>query len=460
MKHASMWVLLTACVPAALFATSLGGPIGHSGVPSGSPVDSNVLPAQTCQRCHNAFPLNAPGGSVRITAFHYRPGQTQTIRVTVSHPEAQKWGFQLTARYANDLARRAGTFELTGVRVRCSDVPNGRDVTAANPCPSDALEFAGHNADIVFGGANGTKTFEVQWKAPDSDIGNVVFYAVGNAANNANGNQGDRIYTDNLEIEAEGRACPNTAAPVLQSLGNAASGAREHSMNSLVSIYGRGFASSGMRRAAGRADLRDGFPKELACVAVEIAGERAPILYVQQDQINAQIPTLATTGSVPVRVILNPGRPNELRSDMANVTIQSLSPAFFTFHSNGKNIAAVHQDGAFATDPAVVAGARPARPGDILQLYATGMGPTEPVWQAGEIPDRASAVRERWTVTVGGTALAASDVLYAGVAPGFISGLYQINIRVPATVADGDVPVTLSSGGVSSPAGTVITVRR
>jgi uncharacterized protein (TIGR03437 family) len=64
------------------------------------------------------------------------------------------------------------------------------------------------------------------------------------------------------------------------------------------------------------------------------------------------------------------------------------------------------------------------------------------------------------TVTIGGTALSASDVLYAGVVPGMISGLYQINIRVPASVTDGNVPLMLSVGGVNSAAGTTLPVQR
>ncbi|HYO81271.1 MAG TPA: choice-of-anchor V domain-containing protein, partial [Bryobacteraceae bacterium] len=381
------YVLLGAALPAALFATTAGGPIGHAAVPSTNTVDNSTAPQQNCQRCHNSFPVNSPGGFVRIDAFHYRPGQKQTIRVTVSHPEAQKWGFQLTARQARDLNAKAGTFSnVTGVRLRCSDTAAGRDVTPEQPCSSDALEFAGHNPQIVFGGENGTKTFEVEWTAPVNDVGDVVFYAVGNAANSTTGNQGDRIYLDNLTVEAEGRSCPNTARPVLQSVTNAASNTRELSWNSLVTVWGRDF-TLGTKRTASRADMRPGYPLELGCVAVEVAGRRVPITYVGQDQINIQIPTVSATGSVPVRVILNPDRPNQLVSEVGNINLQSYAPAFFTF--NGRSAAAVNNaTGALVAAPAVVSSGQPARPGDVLQLYATGLGATDPVWQAGELPGR------------------------------------------------------------------------
>jgi len=60
---------------------------------------------------------------------------------------------------------------------------------------------------------------------------------------------------------------------------------------------------------------------------------------------------------------------------------------------------------------------------------------------------------------VGGVVLASSDVLYAGVAP-LNAGLYQVNIRIPAAVPDGDQPVTLQLGQYGSPAGGFITVKR
>jgi uncharacterized protein (TIGR03437 family) len=178
---------------------------------------------------------------------------------------------------------------------------------------------------------------------------------------------------------------------------------------------------------------------------------------VSHDQINAQVPTVAATGSVPIRVILNPGRPNELVSDMGSMTLQNYAPALFTF--NGTSVAAVHNStGTLVGTPAVVQGGQPAKPGDILQLYATGLGATQPVWQAGEMPDRTSPVTGPLTVMIGGTTLSAADVMYVGVVPGAISGLYQLNVRMPMGLTQGNVPVRLSLGGVQSAAGTTIPV--
>ncbi len=51
----------------------------------------------------------------------------------------------------------------------------------------------------------------------------------------------------------------------------------------------------------------------------------------------------------------------------------------------------------------------------------------------------------------------AADILYAGVVPGN-AGLYQLNLRVPEAVSNGDLVVVITIGGFSSPANAFIRV--
>jgi uncharacterized protein (TIGR03437 family) len=62
-------------------------------------------------------------------------------------------------------------------------------------------------------------------------------------------------------------------------------------------------------------------------------------------------------------------------------------------------------------------------------------------------------------VNIGGVTLPASDVFYAGLSPGSISGLYQFNVRVPTSTALGDVPVTITIGGFQTQAGATIPIQ-
>ena len=262
-----------------------------------------------------------------------------------------------------------------------------------------------------------------------------------------------------MKLAADG-TCLVSGKPVVRGVADAASGrANFFAMNGIFTIAGSGYNMPSQLREAGSLDFVNGnFPTELGCLAVEVGGQRVPVLFASDGQINAQMPAGAAPGNGNVTVILNPGKANETKSDASPITVLANAPAFFAF--NGTSIAARHPDFSIAADPAVVPGARAVKPGDVVLLFATGLGPTNPVYQAGEIPGAIAPTRDAVTVTVAGTTLAAADVLYAGVSPGSISGLYQINIRIPANTADGNIPVILRIGGQSTQANAIIAVKR
>ena len=448
MKPTIVRLLTTACAAAAttvvVMAFSTGPPIKRTG----AAVDGGT----DCSACHRTFaPANSdPRGKVTIiTAGTYAPGVKQNIDIKIEHPEAIRWGFQLTARPVNDLTKMAGTFTVVDgvIRVECN--PSGD-----SPCNGD-LEFASHRAAVVTA-PNGSYTYTVEWTPPINEVGDVMFYAAGNAANNNAANSGDYIFTTSLRIAAGG-ACNQTVKPTVRTVSNGASFNNTLAPNTMASVFGLNFAVAGRSRLAGAGDFVAGaFPKELECVAVEIGGKRAAIAYVQSDQINFQVPTLTGTGPMQATVIVNPGRPNELRADVATVTLTNYAPAFFTF--NGKSIAALTSDFKILADTAVVTGGLKAKPGDTVLLYGTGFGVTDPVYQAGEIPDGLTKITNPYTITIGGTTLAASDIQYAGIAPQSISGLFQFNVKIPASAANGDLPVVITIGGVSTQSGATIPV--
>lgn len=445
-----------AILPLVLYANS--GSLAQAPAPqlkrTGAAVDGGL----NCTACHQGALANSDlRGKLTIVATNYTPGKTQTIKVRLEHSTAQRWGFQLTARALNDETKSAGVLSPNEmVQVRCDDgLPNTRGV----PGPCDGkLEFASHNAQSTRAGTSGGVEWEMEWTPPSSEVGDIVFYAAGNAANNNGANSGDSIYTTSLRIQAEG-ACALTLRPSLRTVVNGASFQPGAALNAYLSLFGFGFADSSVKRLAGAGDIRDGkFPTELGCIAVEIGGKLAPVVYVQADQINVQAPTITDQGSVQVVVIRNPGRPNEVRSDAGTVQMNQYQPALFTF--GGKSVAARHADGTIVGDPAVIPDATPARPGETITLFGTGFGVTEPVYQAGEVPLAAAQLRDPVSVTIGGVTLAASDVTYAGLSPQSVSALYQFNVKVPDSAADGNVSVSLMIGGVATQSGVVIPVKR
>lgn len=81
-------------------------------------------------------------------------------------------------------------------------------------------------------------------------------------------------------------------------------------------------------------------------------------------------------------------------------------------------LAAVHED--FS---ALVTEAKPLRPGEILHLYATGLGPV----------DAGGRTTSPWKWTWDSPPDQPVELLYAGLAPG-LPGFYQVDIRVPAAL--------------------------
>ena len=236
------------------------------------------------------------------------------------------------------------------------------------------------------------------------------------------------------------------------------------SSNAIATIFGDRFAPPGTVRQITPNDLVNGrVPTVFAGVCVVFGTQRAPIFAVLTGQLNVQVPQLPTSQTT-VQVINKCDTPQAETSAAMPVVIQAASPEFFYFLHNGNGhnpIAAVNAvTGTYVGSPGLLAGVTfgAAKPGDILTLFATGFGATDPPFGPGELPGVAAQVTGALSVTFGGVTLGASDILYAGVSQN--AGLYQLNIRVPDSVPDGDQSLVVNIGGISSPAGGYITVSR
>src|SRR6185503_21357227 len=99
-----------------------------------------------------------------------------------------------------------------------------------------------------------------------------------------------------------------------------------------------------------------------------------------------------------------------------------------------------------------------AKPNDVIILWGTGFGPTTPAVAAGRrVPaDRTYNVANAIEVKIGGV----TAEFFGAALPSGFAGLYQIAVRVPPNVADGDQPAVATIGGVSSPTTTILTVQR
>jgi uncharacterized protein (TIGR03437 family) len=238
------------------------------------------------------------------------------------------------------------------------------------------------------------------------------------------------------------------SGPQITSISNNASGAAAIESGSWVSIYGSGLSLT--TRPWQASDFSgNNLPTTLDNVSVQINGKKAAISYVSPGQLNVQAPTDTTIGPVQVQVINSSG------TATGTANLQGYSPAFFTFQA--KYASALHNSDGVLVAPAGYFGSaitsRPAQPGEILQIYATGFGPTTPAVPAGQLVGSPAPLSDltKLQVTIGGVA---ATVQYAGiVAP----GEYQINAVVPQVVT-GDEAIVATIAGVSSQTGVSIPV--
>jgi uncharacterized protein (TIGR03437 family) len=240
---------------------------------------------------------------------------------------------------------------------------------------------------------------------------------------------------------------------------------KEISPGAYVMISGANFAPAGTARQVQPGDVVNGMlPTQLTGVCVDVNDQSAYIAYVAPDRIYFQVPNTTIQSNASIRVRTSCGAPNELRSAVKTAWYQAASPEFLYWVQNGDGtgpVAAVNAvTGALVGLPSLVPGISfsPAKPGDILTIYGVSFGTTSPSYLPGQVPNAQGTVVGNPAVSLGTVNLNASDIVYAGVSPG-TAGLYQLNIRVPANLADGTYPLTLSLGIYTTPSTGYITVK-
>ena len=227
---------------------------------------------------------------------------------------------------------------------------------------------------------------------------------------------------------------------------NGASFAPGLAPNAIISIFGTNLSWD--THALEAIDLAGGvMPTSMANVEVYFEGWPAYLYYVSPTQINLLVPSDLLAGTFQFWVDRQ-----GTRGPIVTVTLQDTAPAMFLI-SPGVVIA-THLDWS------VVSIAAPAAAGEIITLWATGLGNTDPELEDGVLAPLPPAPLQwisqlnQFTVWINGVALDSSAILFAGVAPGF-AGLYQVDVRLPDPLP-ANPEIQMGLDGAMSPAGLIL----
>jgi uncharacterized protein (TIGR03437 family) len=239
------------------------------------------------------------------------------------------------------------------------------------------------------------------------------------------------------------------STPSIGAVSNAASGQPGVASGSFVSIYGSNFtplAYDDWSKSITNGQL----PTQLDGVSVTIGGKPAYINAVTPGQINVQAPDVGDGSALPV-VVTTPGG----TSAVLPANSQLYSPAFFQWPNNQP--VATHADYTFAVQNGTFPSTStiPAKPGEVIILWGTGFGPTNPTVPAGQVPAvQAPPTQAAVIVTLGGTSVPVLGAVLSAYA-----ATYQIAIQIPASMANGNYALMASVNGVQSPSNVLLTVQ-
>ncbi|HEX4133068.1 MAG TPA: family 16 glycosylhydrolase [Bryobacteraceae bacterium] len=216
----------------------------------------------------------------------------------------------------------------------------------------------------------------------------------------------------------------------------------------IVTLFGAGMGPTVLAGAAFDANGR--LASTVAGARVLFDGVPAPLLYVSGTQSAAVVP-YEVAGEARTAVTVEYGG---ITSAALSVAVKPAHPGLFSQAQSGLGQGAIYNE-----DGTLNGVGNAAAKGSVVVLYGTGEGQTVPGGVDGQVatgsPPKPVLAP---TVTIGG--VPATDIRYYGAVPGQAAGVFQINVIVPAGLAQGgQYPVLVQFGSVSSQAGLTISVR-
>jgi uncharacterized protein (TIGR03437 family) len=228
-----------------------------------------------------------------------------------------------------------------------------------------------------------------------------------------------------------------TPAPTITAVQNAASGGTGAvSPGEIITITG---TALGPATPATLTVSNGSVTTSIGGVTVTIGGTPAPLLYVSSGQINAIVPYEVSGLLAPSLVVTYQGQSS---NGYALQTVAA-APAIFTQNNSGSGLGAILNQNYTVNGPS-----QPASRGSTVQVFMTGEGLTTPTHVTGKVNNVTNASQLPVpllpvSATVGSVPAA---VTFAAEAPDFVSGVMQVNVVIPTTVATGNLPIVITLG--------------
>ncbi|MBY0508490.1 MAG: hypothetical protein K2X03_31555 [Bryobacteraceae bacterium] len=324
-------------------------------------------------------------------------------------------------------ARPAGLYAAAGLRIEngrpamftgvANVLATGKAIWARRVRQSDGLiDFSGVNAYTV--GTDGSGTMEL------NRLGLSASSFTGSGVSPADANNYELFFSIRLRaasgpgINPQGVFNAASYAPVTSPV----------SPGALTTLFGSGLTTT-TAVASGFP-----FPRILGGTEVLVNNAPVPVYAVSPTQISFLIPFAASGPSVSIAV-----RNGATTSAAVDVPLAPTSPGIFTLDQSGLGAGAI-----LKPDFRVVNATNPARRGETVLVFLTGLGAVSPAIGDGQAAS--SSVLSRVTglvnVYIGGKR---ATVSFAGAAPG-LAGLYQLNVVVPADAPLGTAAFAIETG--------------
>ena len=178
-------------------------------------------------------------------------------------------------------------------------------------------------------------------------------------------------------------------------------------------------------------------PKQLAGVKLRIGGVEAPLYFVSRSQINFVVPVATASGKQTVEVLSGGAVVAK-----GSVNVYDFGPGLASSDNSATRQGIIQNQ-----DYSINGEQSRARRGEIIQIYATGCGATNPPVQDGIPPAAPAPTVAKVQAYV---SVVEAVVQYAG-AHTLFPGICQVNVQVPdQRFITGQVPVFITVNGIAS----------